>query len=94
MGNLYVDPLYARLCRFQATFRARLTPKPWRVDEEFEEKFIYDRLSGLVLPESSPYSVCHLIEIIGEAEILPEFEPLIQAHDVYCRVSRLGLQLA
>src|SRR5579863_4182705 len=24
------DPLYARLCRMQESFRARLTPKPWR----------------------------------------------------------------
>ncbi|MBD2463951.1 hypothetical protein H6G89_23395 [Oscillatoria sp. FACHB-1407] len=94
MQNLYVDPLYARLCKFQATFRARLTPKPWRVDEEYEERFIYDRITGLVLPESSPYAVCHLIEVIGEQKILPEFEPLIQAHDSYCRVSRLGLELA
>lgn len=94
MANLYVDPLYARLCKFQSTFRARLTPKPWRVDEEYEERFIYDRTTGLVIPESSPYAVCHLIEIIGEQKIIPEFEPLIQAHDSYCRVSRLGLELA
>ncbi|UBF24006.1 hypothetical protein K9N68_20005 [Kovacikia minuta CCNUW1] len=94
MANLYVDPLYARLCKFQSTFRARLTPKPWRVDEEYEERFIYDRITGLVIPESSPYAVCHLIELIGDSKILPEFEPLIQAHDSYCRVSRLGLELA
>jgi len=93
MSNLYVDPLYARLCKFQATFRARLTPKPWRVGEGYTERFVYDRVTGLVLPESSPYSVCHLLEIIGETEILPEFEPLVQAHDAYCRVSRLGLEL-
>ncbi|WP_088893806.1 hypothetical protein [Leptolyngbya ohadii] len=94
MANLYVDPLYARLCQFQATFRARLTPKPWRVDDEYRQKFIYDRITGAVIPESSRYAVCHLIEIIGEPEILPEFEPLVQIHDSYCRVSRLGLELA
>ncbi len=26
MSSLYVDPLYSKLCRFQACFRARLTP--------------------------------------------------------------------
>lgn len=66
MANLYVDPLYARLCKFQSTFRARLTPKLWRADEEYDEQFIYDRITGLVVPESSPYAICHLIEIIGE----------------------------
>jgi hypothetical protein len=28
---LNVDPLYAKLCKNQACFRARLTPKPWRI---------------------------------------------------------------
>lgn len=32
MQTLGVDPLYARLCRRQRCFRARLTAKPWRVD--------------------------------------------------------------
>ncbi len=95
MQNLYVDPLYARLCKFQATFRARLTPKPWRVEADAElQRFIYDPITGIVLPASSAYAVCHLIEIIGEPQILPQFEQAIQVHDAYCRVSRLGLQLA
>jgi hypothetical protein len=56
--------------------------------------FLNDRTTGLVIPESSLYAVCHLIEIIRDSKILPEFELLIQAHDSYCRVSRLGLELA
>jgi len=94
MRKLYVDPLYARLCKFQSTFRARLTPKPWRIDEEDTERFVYDRLTGLVFPESSNYAVCHLIAIIGNPKISCEFEPLIRVHDTYCRVSHLGLELA
>ena len=31
MQRLGADPLYRVLCRAQACFRARLTPKPWRV---------------------------------------------------------------
>lgn len=31
MRFLGADPLYTRLCRIQATFRARLTPKFWRI---------------------------------------------------------------
>ena len=31
MEALGADPLYVRLCRAQECFRARLTPKPWRV---------------------------------------------------------------
>lgn len=95
MKSLYADPLYARLCKFQATFRARLTPKPWRVEpNERTEQLICDRITGIVLPSSNPYAVCHLIEIVGERSILPEFEPIVESHDAYCRVSRLGLELA
>lgn len=28
---LQVDPLYMKLCEYQTCFRARLTPKPWRI---------------------------------------------------------------
>jgi hypothetical protein len=31
LEELGSDPLYVTLCRAQASFRARLTPKPWRV---------------------------------------------------------------
>lgn len=30
-SDLHVDPLYTRLCKKQECFRARLTPKPWRI---------------------------------------------------------------
>ena len=32
MRALGADPQYIKLCRAQKSFRARLTPKPWRVD--------------------------------------------------------------
>ncbi|MAD74352.1 MAG: hypothetical protein CML20_06080 [Rheinheimera sp.] len=30
-NGLDIDPLYVRLCHAQSCFRARLTPKPWRI---------------------------------------------------------------
>ncbi|MBW4474316.1 MAG: hypothetical protein KME45_28675 [Stenomitos rutilans HA7619-LM2] len=95
MHNLYVDPLYGRLCKFQATFRARLTPKPWRVEmDEGTGRFTYDRTTGLVLPEQTSYAVCHLLKIVGQMAILPQFESAIQVHDSFCRVEQLDLDLA
>jgi hypothetical protein len=95
MQNLYVDPLYARLCNFQATFRARLTLKPWRVEMAEETgRFTYDRTTGLVLPEQTSYAVCHLLKIVGQQVILPQFESAIQVHDSFCRVEQLNLDLA
>lgn len=32
LEELGSDPLYVRLCRAQRSFRARLSPKPWRLD--------------------------------------------------------------
>ena len=93
MQNLYADPLYARLCRFQATFRARLTPKPWRVEID-EERFVYDRTTGLVVADYSSYAVCHLVEIVGEPTILPQFESTIRVHDSFCRIDQSKLELA
>jgi|GEM_PF-5044976 len=36
MRELLSDPLYVNLCQFQATFRARLSPKPWRSECNYE----------------------------------------------------------
>lgn len=95
MQNLYVDPLYARLCNFQATFRARLTLKPWRVETDEETgRFTYEGTTGLVLPEQTSYAVCHLLKIVGQQVILPQFESSIQVHDSFCRVEQLNLDLA
>lgn len=94
MQNLYADPLYMRLCKFQATFRARLTPKPWRVEaDEAAARFVYDRITGIVLPEWRSYAVCRLIEVTGQQTILPEFEKVIQIHDILCGVDQLNSEL-
>ncbi|NJP12700.1 MAG: hypothetical protein HC866_27225 [Leptolyngbyaceae cyanobacterium RU_5_1] len=70
MQSPYADPLYVRLCKFQATFRARLTPKPWRVEQDEQgERFIYDRTTGMVLPASSPYASYTLVEATSSTEI-------------------------
>jgi hypothetical protein len=34
MRLLFADPKYRSLCKFQETYRARLTPKPWRMGDE------------------------------------------------------------
>ena len=37
MAEMRSDPLYMLLCRVHDTYRARLTPKPWRVEiDRFE----------------------------------------------------------
>lgn len=35
LGELGSDPIYVRLCTAHETYRARLTPKPWRVGQRY-----------------------------------------------------------
>ena len=81
MGLLYADPLYTSLCRRQETFRARLTPKPWRSgliyagDDELTD---YTDISG---DHSDDEAVCEFIGVVGSKVITSQFKPLIEVHD-------------
>ena len=92
------DELYAELCRKQQCFRARLTPKPMRLELKkryrtsfpWEEKDPEGRKAWLAEYEkqSEEYAVCRLIARIGR-----KFEsPAIEYHDRMTRAeSRLPL---
>ena len=73
MDEFHCDPLYTRLCVKQGCYRARLTPKPYRmkmkaykvrfpregIDPEFEQWLAnYER-------ESRSFNVCRFIEQVG-----------------------------
>jgi hypothetical protein len=65
MRQLFTDPKYRNLCKFQETYRARLTPKPWRA-------------AGY---EKDECKVCELIEIVGPEHIIDNFKDMVQYHD-------------
>ena len=86
MDEFNCDPLYTTLCNKQGCFRARLTPKPYRmrmsrykvnfprdeVDTEFQRWLAeYER-------ESRNFSVCRLIEQVGASH---DVDKVIQLHD-------------
>lgn len=96
------DPLYVRLCRAQQSFRARLTPKPWRCgqpactiswprsdaqQQEFED---WQRSYA---KRQERYATCRLLACFGRGEVHPEAAPLVELHD---RLTRAGepLELA
>ncbi len=84
------DPLYMRLCRTQQSFRARLTPKPWRaglrkppVKFPFEEPGAQAAFRGWeaeYTPGISRYATCRLVNTIGN-RVDPAFATLIDYHD-------------
>jgi hypothetical protein len=85
------DPLYVRLCRSQACFRARLTPKPWRsgatvppVHYPFtsdEQLAKHRRWQSDYDRAISGFSVCRMIRQIGTNAVLPPVAPVVALHD-------------
>jgi hypothetical protein len=84
------DPLYMRLCRTQQSFRARLTPKPWRagtrkppVKFPFEDRgaeSAFRQWESEYTGAIGAYATCRLINTLGN-EVDPVFTSLIEYHD-------------
>jgi len=94
------DPLYRRLCRTQESFRARLTPKPWRcgmlnppAEFPFEttiarEQFaVWEREYNA---KTQRFATCKLVAEVGSGRPAEEFRELIDYHD---RETKAGQEL-
>ncbi len=91
---LRVDPRYARMCRRQGCFRARLGPKPWRIGLGGAR-----RLRRVVWPvtaeqldqrrqwvadyeaQSAGYAACRYLETLGDGRIDAEADRVRDLHD-------------
>ena len=98
MYSFQVDKLYATLCAKQNCYRARLTPKPARMNMKTALKFKFpydnataeDRKAWLAEYEkkSEDFATCHLIRKYGEDFMTS----IIELHDKVCKVeSKLPL---
>jgi hypothetical protein len=95
LEELESDPLYRRLCESQECFRARLTPKPWRISIEnpparfpfadTNEETNYRRWLEDYEQKQSEYSTCHFIEQLGSGKTHPALEPFVKLHDELTR---------
>ena len=85
------DVAFARLCRAQKSFRARLTPKPWRCacvqppgrhprDRDGTQTAFAGWLQDYEAV-SARHATCAFVCVSGPDEIDPEFAPLIELHD-------------
>ena len=89
------DPRFRNLCRVQESFRARLTPKPWRCgwrapptgfpreDGEEEDRFAH-WLHGYEAA-CEPFATCRYLETLGDGGVAASFEPLLDVHDTTSR---------
>jgi len=96
------DTMYTHLCKMQASFRARLTPKPWRcewykpnVKYPFEgprEERQYQEWVSKYDRSAARFSTCKLVSRFGGGS-LQEFAELIAYHDQESKAGS-GLPLA
>jgi hypothetical protein len=85
------DPLYIRLCRMQESFRARLTPKPWRCGLQvppvmfpFEtpvEQSRFDAWERTYTATAGRFATCHYLGSFGSSPVASGFEELVRYHD-------------
>ncbi len=95
LTELGSDPLYVELCATHDSYRARLTPKPFRVgaraltvrwphpDEESRDR--YEEWVSEYDGRASGHAVCRLVSASGP-EPGPAEQRLVALHDARCRV--------
>jgi hypothetical protein len=103
MTALGADPQYIKLCQVQKTFRARLTPKPWRIGVANPPvRFPYEgaadeaemrQWEARYDAASRTRATCRFVEEIGNGAEHPDVAPLRELHDEHTRATS-GLPLA
>lgn len=98
--SIGTDPIYTRMCFNQNCFRARLTPKPWRISMErlrngvwpiamermeYREQWVNDYDR-----QRQRYAACRFTDTIGGTSSIqrcPETEFVRQLHDEWCQAN-------
>lgn len=97
---LHSDPIYIRMCRNQRCFRARLSPKPWRIGIESHMKprpgvwpikpeRIPERREWIAHYEEAArgYAACRFEKSVGNGTTDSRVEYVQSLHDEYCGAS-------
>jgi hypothetical protein len=97
MESLGADRLYIRLCRVQESYRARLTPKPWRCGLQAPhmawpwldsaKKDEYERWRREYERVSSDYATCQLLGQYGRQVADGHVAEMISLHDSMTRAT-------
>lgn len=91
---LGADGVYARMCHLQACYRARLSPKPWRIalarpvytfpyqnSIQQEAQAVWE---SLYATQSESFSVCEFIGSYGSGEVCAAATEVLALHDAAC----------
>ena len=95
---LGTDPLYVKMCQRQRCFRARVSPKPWRIGvashlkprpgiwpvrpEKLRERSEWLRAYD---DKSTEYASCRFEKELGDGAVNPEVQVVQRLHDQYSR---------
>ena len=97
LRSLRSDPLYVTLCKQQASFRARLTPKPWRCGfavppsrypwNDRGEQLRYREWEQAYGQVSSRFTTCRLVAAIGSDQEHHQAAIVRELHDRFACVN-------
>ncbi len=95
LGSFASDPAFMKLCRIQGSFRARLTPKPWRIDlplppnqhprDDPSARAEFEAWLSKYESACREFATCRFLESIGPTRPSSRSRALIEEHD---RVTR------
>ncbi len=98
---LGVDPVYARMCHNQHCFRARVSPKPWRMGLQRmrppysaawrpEHASLPARLAWVdaYQRKAQDYASCRYIETLGDGPVDADADAVRELHDLLCQAER------
>ena len=95
--QLGTDPVYRRMCSRQNCFRARLTPKPWRIGIgdhmrprpgvwplNPEKLSLRRQWTQRYEEKRQGYSACRFLYSLGEVAVDPRVDRVVRLHDERC----------
>ena len=92
------DNLYAQLCHAQQCYRARLSPKPYRINVDTPEISVLNINDSTTQnwvshyeDQSQNFAVCRKIEDYGRGDIHEKIKPIQKIHDDYCLKNNASL---
>jgi hypothetical protein len=97
MRQVGADPAFIQLCRIQDSFRARLTPKPWRIGkvappgdfprEDARLQRDFEKWLQEYDRAAGAKATCQFVETIGDGRIHTDVASIIQLHDERTRAT-------
>lgn len=92
---IYADPYYDLMCQNQNCFRARISPKPWRIGVERLRQGIWPVPNERIAlrenwvreyqRQAEDYASCRFVEQFGSQMVHPKAKRVQSIHDQYCK---------